>query len=600
MKTNRIIAFTLCLGALLPAGARHLTPEEALERAMSGKTGRMQVRAVGMESSPLLRVKAQKSPDVDALYVFNSNSGYMVVSAYDSAPALLAYSDGGALDADNIPPALSYWLEYYADQIDWGVKYGVMAAAEGENWPAIQPLVQSKWNQGSPYNQDCPKINNRATQTGCVATSMAQILNVYKQPDVCQGGSLTYTTTTNLSLTINFNEVTIDWANMLNSYGNSATTDQKNAVANLMKACGYAVKMNYNTGVSLTSNYNIAPAYWKYFGYSKYVQTLLRDYYTASDWNAMMYEELAAGRPIQYGGTTAGGDGHNFVCDGYDGNGRFHINWGWGGSSDGYFLLSALGNGGNAYNYEQGATRYIAPEGTEFPEDASPYVFYALGNFSTMGLGSDPDESKIETVDLGKTISLFSSAVYGVTYLGGSSVKGQLGILLTDKNGETTELYSNEATTQSGTNIYRKNVTLPASLANGIYTVKPIYKAEDRKTYDEIIFLEGKITSLNMKVSGGKAQLSVGEFEEDEPDEPENPENPDNPDDPDNPDNPDDPGQSGVTNIHDAANADFSLYTIDGRLVFSGNEAEGLKPGLYILVEKTSEGAFVSRKILIK
>ena len=260
MKTNRLIAFTLCFGVLLPLAARHLSPEEALERAKSGFTDRMQVRSTRMDSTPLLRVKAQKQSDLEALYVFNGSDGFMVVSAYDNMPALLAYSDNPLNEAD-IAPGFSYWLDFYADQIEYAVTNGLQGATAQESWPSISPIVKAKWNQGSPYNQDCPTINNRATQTGCVATAMAQILNVYKYPDNCQGGSLKYTTTTSLSLSINFNDVAIDWANILDSYGSgsgpggsssSATTEQKNAIANLMMACGYATHMNYNTGESTT------------------------------------------------------------------------------------------------------------------------------------------------------------------------------------------------------------------------------------------------------------------------------------------------------------------------------------------------------------
>ena len=33
---------------------------------------------------------------------------------------------------------------------------------------------------------------------------------------------------------------------------------------------------------------------------------------------------------------------HAFICDGYDDNGLFHFNWGWSGSHNGFFAMSAL------------------------------------------------------------------------------------------------------------------------------------------------------------------------------------------------------------------------------------------------------------------
>ena len=63
--------------------------------------------------------------------------------------------------------------------------------------------------------------------------------------------------------------------------------------------------------------------------------------YSINEWENMIYNELANNRPVVYGGQSDDG-GHAFVCDGYDGNGMFHINWGWGGYGDDYFSLSVL------------------------------------------------------------------------------------------------------------------------------------------------------------------------------------------------------------------------------------------------------------------
>lgn len=98
-----------------------------------------------------------------------------------------------------------------------------------------------------------------------------------------------------------------------------------------------------------------------------------RDEYANADWEKMIYDELAAKRPVYLSGTSISGTsvvGHAFVCDGYYGEGLFHINWGWGGMSDGYFRLTLLnpddhGTGGNngsgGFNMDEGAIIGIQP-----------------------------------------------------------------------------------------------------------------------------------------------------------------------------------------------------------------------------------------------
>jgi hypothetical protein len=66
---------------------------------------------------------------------------------------------------------------------------------------------------------------------------------------------------------------------------------------------------------------------------------------------------------VVYGGASSGG-GHEFVCDDYQGEDFFHINWGWGGVSDNYFRLSALNP------YSQGIGGSSSRDGFHYSQDA--------------------------------------------------------------------------------------------------------------------------------------------------------------------------------------------------------------------------------------
>ena len=106
--------------------------------------------------------------------------------------------------------------------------------------------------------------------------------------------------------------------------------------------CGHAVTMNYSAGSSGGYESSIPYALKNYFGYPGNPSWELRSGYTTEEWDELIYNELKFGRPVLYGASTSGGGGHEFICDGYDGHGLYHINWGWGGLSDGYFRLQAL------------------------------------------------------------------------------------------------------------------------------------------------------------------------------------------------------------------------------------------------------------------
>lgn len=293
--------------------------------------------------------------DATAYYVFNvgSNEGFVMVSGSNLAPRVLGYADKGAFIQDSIPSNLHAWLQGYADQIAYLERTGGRNEAPRLNSQreAVIPLLNSTWGQddyfGGPYHYKCPidpETGYRCV-TGCVATALAQVINYYKYPSHTIAPIPAYITQTKKISMPEIGITTIDWDNMLDSYDSSATTEQKNAVAQLMLLCGQAVEMDYDYLESGANTINDAKALQKYFGYDKTVRALERNAFSTSEWETLLYEEVASGRPVLFGGSSTGG-GHSFVIDGYSSDGLFHINWGWEGQDDGYFAISVL----NPYN----------------------------------------------------------------------------------------------------------------------------------------------------------------------------------------------------------------------------------------------------------
>ena len=359
LKKNLILA----AGMLFATGAfaATLTPQQALDRAASTPEGKKSLKS---NVQPTLAYTAKTVSGEAAVYVFNqaANGGIVLLSADDIALPVLGYTDAGSFDPANIPPQMAYWMDSYASQIEYAKKNGMKSKARQEapsNWTAIAPMLTTQWDQGTPFNNQTPTSGNTHMPTGCVATAMAQIMNYWKYPETGRG-SVSYTSGSN-RLSMSFNRENFDWANMIDNYIPGMYNEtQANAVSYLMKACGFGSKMQYAPGGSGTQTMDAGAALVNYFYYDKSVNSVDRLVMTDDEWTAFVYDQLKNVGPAMYSGTASGG-GHAWVVDGYDGNGYFHMNWGWGGTCNGYYLLTAMnptvqGTGGfyGGYNFGQG------------------------------------------------------------------------------------------------------------------------------------------------------------------------------------------------------------------------------------------------------
>ncbi len=476
---KRITSLAIMSATTLALLAAPLTPEQALRRVQGNSALKMPSKS---GTSMKLSFSMQTQKGEPAVYIFDrpASSGYLIVSADDTATPLLGYADSGSFDANNMPPQLEWWLSEYASQIDYASANGIKNTyAPIANKKEIAPLVETKWNQGTPYNNLCPSVNNVKCPSGCVATAMAQVMKFWNYPEV---GTGRVTATLPSGGTgegfINLAQKPFDWNNMIDSYsGYDYTNEQGNAVATLMQAAGYAAKMNYAPGGSGALSINAAISLSKNFKYNPNIQYLQRLYFNASEWNEIVYNELAAGRPILYGGQSTS-VGHEFVCDGYDGNGYFHFNWGWGGMSDGYFILDALnpnsvgtgGGAGGGYNSRQDIIIGIQPSS----EETDVYLTQ-FGNLSASASGSNISLALNYNGNVGNWVNA-----------GISAVKVRMGAEIVSVDNpeikpQYVRLFSNDidipALTLNGYNISYQGikgnatVSIPSILPNGKYKV---------------------------------------------------------------------------------------------------------------------------------
>lgn len=323
-------------------------------------------------------------------YVFNADvgQGFVIASGDDCARPVLAYSEQGTFDIDSIPEGMRYLLQSYADQIAWAQERGLAPYVDSPlkaSRVTISHLVESSWDQESPYYNNCPKTKSglfgsqQTCLTGCVATAMAQVLYYWgRQKGYNSIGSTAipaYTTNSN-SISVDALEAVnaFDWSSMTASKPTS--TAAKTAVATLMRYCGQSVNMDYGTssqGGSGAYNFDVPYAFKNYFGLAGSARYLNRSDFSDAEWDELIYDELAAGRPVVYGGASSSTGGHCFVCDGYDSqNNRYYFNWGWSGSYNSTsFALSALTPGSYNFNSGHDAIVGIQPKALETPEQVA-------------------------------------------------------------------------------------------------------------------------------------------------------------------------------------------------------------------------------------
>lgn len=438
MKKLTILSLIFLFSGVLTGFSRPVSPEEALIRLTSTP---FSPGTRGSDNKLELKYTYKDKDDIASLYIFdNSESGgYLVMSADDSAYPVLGYSDKGSFDPANIAPQLSFWLNQYMNQIEYmrSKNFPSMASeipGSFADMEEIEPLLKSKWNQGAPYNEYCYTIASNGDETksvtGCVATSMAQVMYYYKFPEIGHG-SISYKHGDSGTYSMNFGERPFSWNEMLPTYyPDSYTEEQGEAVAYLMKACGYSVKMDYSKGEAGANGTEIASALIDYFGYNDAIQVETRAFFTYDDWAQMIYNNLKSVGPVVYNGSALDG-GHSFVCDGYDGNGYFHFNWGWGGMSDGYYILDALnpdefGIGGAAggYNLGQQVILNISPKEIE----ASIPQLMQFGN----------PEGKITDGIL--SLKLSNASDPGLQYINPLQIKLTLGIKVVNLDNPTQEV----------------------------------------------------------------------------------------------------------------------------------------------------------------
>ena len=455
----------------------------------------------------------QSNSSASAFFIFNQgDDAFVIVSGDDRLEPVLGYSLKKGFDIDRMPANLLSWLKVYVNEYNFVLQSGFEGAypqplMQTNSYPAsVSPLLgEIQWNQDAPYNDLCPEYNGDHSVTGCVATAMAQVMRYHNYP-VTGEGSYSYTTSTlGLSASFDFGATTFEWADMLTQYVTGEYTDaQGNAVAELMYACGVSVSMDYTTDESGAEPIDAAEALSKYFKYDSNIKYLLRDYFGYSEWIGLIKEEISNSRPVMYDGQSTEG-GHEFVFDGYDENDMVHVNWGWSGTDNGYFAITALApsalgigggnNLGGGFSSDQGMII-----GIQQPTSSSTYQSYFLCSELTpastsFSLGSSTDFTITEFINM------------SITFPG-----GQLAIIV-EKDDVQTVLGSMSLSEMTGNeeinSVTINDIDFPDDLASGTYTMYAATRASSvENPWSKVRGVMGEPTQYYVTVSDGEVTIS--------------------------------------------------------------------------------------------
>jgi hypothetical protein len=348
-----------------------------------------QLRSVDFNKINLSLSKIESKNSQSAFYAFNVNNdeGFVIVSSQNSVQPVLAYAFKGEFNKSNMQPGQEDLLNWYSNQISYAAEKRMSANEDIANqWEElisyspskniktlrnVEPLLLVNWNQGWPYNALCPEDAaglNGHVPVGCVATAMLQVMKHWNYPETGTGSVTSYNNNNGGygTRTVNFSTKTYNWESMpLSANG------ENEEMAEINYHAGVAVSMHWAYDGSGAFTKSIEVALEDYFQYDTDCDYIEKRDYSTTEYNNTLKGQLDAKLPMVYSGSSTS-SGHAWNCDGYMDD-KYHMNWGWGGSGDGYYTLDDLifsaTSGGDEYNfiYDQEAVINIYPE-SDYPE----------------------------------------------------------------------------------------------------------------------------------------------------------------------------------------------------------------------------------------
>jgi Leucine-rich repeat (LRR) protein len=308
------------------------------------------LKSASMQQEELqVRYQSQATANTTLTVFQSALQGYVIIAGDDKRHSIIGYSERGQFSYSQAPDALKELLKLYEASLDLGEPSPLKS---GSITTPLSPLLDSK---GISLNQYIHPETGGCS-SGCVATAFAQIMAYHSYPQ--RGiGSHCYIHPNLGEICADFESTSYDWANM---------SDE--AYQNLSLQLGIAMEMQYCLTSGMTGS---APALGNYesvmethFGYQLY-------HGSKKSW--YIHNELQQERPV-YIAISGKNFAHAVVVDGIDSEGRFHVNFGWGGDFNGYYYLNTgeqINIGDRVFSSNVIHAVYLSPEAIEVNEQDS-------------------------------------------------------------------------------------------------------------------------------------------------------------------------------------------------------------------------------------
>ena len=211
----------------------------------------------------------------------------------------------------------------------------------------VEPLIKDNWLTGKPYNSVFPidPSTGQSYQVGCIEISMSRVLHYYKWPKTGKGAD--FYRRESILFDVVMSGVQYNWNDMPDDLPIDASLEESRDASLLIFHVLVASRHAINGG-----NIDEAQNALVYnFQMKNTLHQVKRNDYTREQWINIAKNELDNGRPIIVQGITIDSPlpdgnfkGHQYLCDGYNAQGQFHVRWGWGNVSDGYYDIDSFGD----------------------------------------------------------------------------------------------------------------------------------------------------------------------------------------------------------------------------------------------------------------
>lgn len=505
--------------------AQHVSEAEARDKALGFLSPMMRARGEAMPATDLRLAHQAVAGETTCYYVFNNghDRGFVIVAGDQVADDILGYSEDGSFDPALMPDNMRLWLEGYQRQIACAAAHGInrQNPVHRATMRRIEPLMADiKWSQNRPHNLLLDESENKVP-VGCVTTAATQVMYYYRWPNRDSGLRLEPMQVTlkdgrQYWLPRIDRDYTYDWGSFRGYYDRNAeyssSQQELASAANLGYRMSRAIESEYETDGTGAAFPNAGGVMISNFDYSKQMRYCKRMYYSDNDWEQLVYGELAEGRPVLYDGKDVNSDsGHAFICDGYDGAGRFSINWGWGGYCNGFFLLtpvngqvalapegSGTGGAGNEAEYSKSQTALVKV----MPNGGEGWPVYMEGRIIQLDKSS---------VAVGDEVSL-EGEFYNNTF---ETVNPVVGFYLQDKMDVTRKFFVGRYSSGLKSRYYLRRVSglvIPGEVtANRTYRVQPAYKDDNGEW--QVMASPDKVSKLELTVTSGTGLVAKSDPE---------------------------------------------------------------------------------------